>query len=220
MIVDPLPPTRDRLAVFSNPDYSYFRALQFEIINQLKLSGRVFDLGGGSHTIYAKNLGPGCTIEGLNLDPNTLPAYLHDANTVFPVADANYDTAISFNTFEHIEDDSFALTEFLRVLKPGGVFHIVVPFLYRVHGSPSDYNRRTAFWWESAFGKRGVPTDHVQIRPITWGRLTTAFSFLEKTRLKVLRKPILWMDMFIPGARHFISDYPMGYHISGTKPKA
>jgi SAM-dependent methyltransferase len=220
MIVEPLPPSRDRLSVFSNSNYTYFRSLQFEIINSLKLAGRVFDLGGGSHAIYAQNLGQDCVVEGLNLDPRTGPTYLHDANTPFPVASATYDMAISFNTFEHIEDDAFALGEFLRVLKPGGAFHIVVPFLYRVHGSPSDYNRRTVFWWENAFIKRGVPTDHVKIRPVAWGRLTCAFSFLEQTRLKFLRRLILRLDMLIPGARDDVRDYPMGYYISGTKPEA
>jgi SAM-dependent methyltransferase len=220
MIVEPLPLTRERLGVFANPDYSYLRALEFELIDRLKLDGRVFDFGGGSNTIYVKRLKLGRPVEGMNIDPRTEPTYLHDANTPFPIADATYDTAISFNTFEHVENDILALAEFLRVLKPGGRFHIIVPFLYRVHGSPSDFNRHTAFWWDNALARNGIPSEASRIEPMGWGRLTTAFSFLEYTRLRPLRKLPLWLDLVVPAARDYREDYALGYHISGTKPGA
>jgi SAM-dependent methyltransferase len=218
MIVDPQQPTRSRLKVFSNERYSYFRALQMELIDQLTLSGKVFDLGGGTNTIYAARMSLDHPIEGLNIDPGTGPAYLHDANTRFPIADATYDAGIAFNTFEHIEDDAFALGEFIRVLKPGASFHILVPFLYRVHASPSDFNRRTAFWWENALAARGVPSEFSRIQPMCWGRFTTAYSFLEYTRFRFLRKLPLWLDVLVPAARDDVRDYPIGYYISGTKP--
>jgi SAM-dependent methyltransferase len=220
MIVDPPPPTRERLAVFANPNYTISRSLQFEVIDSIRLTGRVFDLGGGSNVIYTQRLSSEQPPEGMNIDERTGAKFMHDANTPFPIADETYDAGVSFNTFEHIEDDAFALSEFLRVLKPGAPFHIMVPFLYRVHGSPSDYNRRTAFWWENALAKRGVPSANVTIRPMAWGRLTTAFSFLEQTRLKFLRRLLLLLDLFIPAARDDLRDYPVGYYISGTKPGA
>ena len=141
---------------------------------------------------------------------------LHDANTPLPIADAAYDTIISFNTLEHVRRDEFALSELVRILKPGGHLHIVVPFLYRVHASPSDYHRHTAFWWEAALEDLGIPPDKSRIEPIMWGRLTSAFSFLEYTRLRFLRRMPLWADLVVRGiADH---EYPIGYYISAKKP--
>jgi SAM-dependent methyltransferase len=129
-------------------------------------------------------------------------------------------TAISFNTFEYVEDGAFALSECLRVLKPGRQFHVLLPLLYKVQGSPSDFNRRTAFWWKSTFAKRGISSAKVEIRPFAWGRLTNAFSFVEDPRLKMLRQFFLRLDIALRGTRGDIRDYPISYHISGTKPGA
>jgi SAM-dependent methyltransferase len=44
---------------------------------------------------------------------------------------------------EHVRDPVRAVTELLRVLRPGGFLHIVVPFCHPFHGYPSDYQRWT-----------------------------------------------------------------------------
>jgi hypothetical protein len=49
-----------------------------------------------------------------------------------------------------------------------------------------------------------------------WGRMTTAFSFLEFTRLRFMRKMPLWGDIYIKGLG--VHENPLGYYVSGTKP--
>lgn len=216
MIVAPLTPSRARLKVFSDRSLSYLRSLEHELIPQIPLKGRVFDFGGGARAEYLKRLGPSGPIDSLNIDPSMRPTFVHDANTPFPIADRTYDTIISFNTLEHVRRDEFALSELVRILKPGGSIHIIVPYLYRVHAHPSDYHRHTASWWEEALDERGIPPDRSRIQPIMWGRITTSYSFLEFTRLRFLRRLPLWADLVIKGVAD--DEYPMAYYISGTKP--
>lgn len=218
MIVPPRPASRARMQAFADPRLSYLRALEYELLTEIHLEGRVLDLGGGHKTDYAKRLSCSGVIEGLNIDTAVEPTYVHDANTRFPIADATYDAAISFNTLEHIRSDEHALGELIRVLKPGATFHIVVPFLYRVHGSPSDYHRHTAFWWEEALARSRVPPEHSRIEPLVWGRFSTAFAFLEFTRLRALRKLPLLLDAVLGSAANGAAEHALGYYISGTKP--
>lgn len=51
---------------------------------------------------------------------------LADASSL-PIADATIDAVVSANLLEHIRDDTCALREFARVLRPGGCAAMVVP---------------------------------------------------------------------------------------------
>lgn len=59
--------------------------------------------------------------ESLNADSRLLKA---SAESI-PLDDNSVDLAISFNVFEHIPNPSNALSEIVRVLRPGGVFFTV-----------------------------------------------------------------------------------------------
>jgi SAM-dependent methyltransferase len=47
--------------------------------------------------------------------------------TRLPFADSSFDRVITSEVLEHIEADTAAITEFVRVLKPGGTFAATVP---------------------------------------------------------------------------------------------
>lgn len=215
MIVPPRRPTRDRLKAFDNKRHSYWRALTYEAVGSIELKGRALDFGGGADAGYVHLLRGAAIIDSLNIDARLRPTILHDANKPFPIEDRTYDSLISLNTLEHIFRDEFALAELVRILKPGGELHILVPFMYRVHASPSDYHRHTAFWWEEALARLGVDASRSRIEPIMWGRLTTAFSFVEFSRLRFLRRLPLWADMLVTGAAD--AEYPLGYYIKARK---
>jgi len=218
MIVSRRAPSRARLSTFADPRYSYLRALEHELIPTLELHGHVLDFGGGRKSTYLSLLRTnGCRIDSLNIDSTMEPTILHDANRPFPIADATYDTIISFNTLEHVRRDEHALGELVRVLKPGGLMHIVVPFLYRVHASPSDYHRHTGHWWDETLADMGITTENTRIEPLMWGRVTSAYSFLEYTRLRFLRRLPLWADLIVAGVAD--EEYPIGYYIRADKPR-
>ncbi|MFC3118384.1 methyltransferase domain-containing protein [Jhaorihella thermophila] len=60
-----------------------------------------------------------------------------------PAEDESFDWVVSFNTLEHIFDPRPTLTETFRVLKSGGTMVIAVPWMFRIHAHPDDYNRLT-----------------------------------------------------------------------------
>lgn len=62
-----------------------------------------------------------------------------------PYMDASFDAVLCLDVLEHIEDDSFALKEIWRVLKPGGRAIIMVPafrFLWGVQDVVAHHYRR------------------------------------------------------------------------------
>lgn len=58
-------------------------------------------------------------------------------------ADDRFDGCLALNLFEHLEDPHRALTEIKRVVKPGGMIVLLVPFSFPIHGYPQDYRRWT-----------------------------------------------------------------------------
>lgn len=61
-----------------------------------------------------------------------------------PFSDKTFDAVIAIEVFEHLRDPKLATSEMYRVLRPGGVVILTVPFMFRVHGDPHDYQRFTA----------------------------------------------------------------------------
>lgn len=63
-------------------------------------------------------------IEKLIGKSSMTPALLHAALPTLPFADASFDLVTCFLVMPHVPDDSVALTELARVLKPGGTLAI------------------------------------------------------------------------------------------------
>jgi SAM-dependent methyltransferase len=77
---------------------------------------------------------------------------------------ARFDLIIADQLFEHLRWPYRAGRNVLSMLKPGGVFVITVPFLVRIHASPTDCSRWTeeglnCFLQECGFDAAGIVTD-------------------------------------------------------------
>jgi SAM-dependent methyltransferase len=97
--------------------------------------GLAFDLGGGRGS-----LGPHVEAKGyryINLDirwfENGQPTIVGSAHEL-PFHDNVFDLVMSKDSLEHFLEPSKAVSEVHRVLKPGGVFIIWVPFIHGFHG--------------------------------------------------------------------------------------
>lgn len=62
---------------------------------------------------------------------------------LLPFKDDTFDAVISEAVLEHVRSPNLVVAEMYRVLKPGGVVCVAVPFLQGYHASPHDYQRWT-----------------------------------------------------------------------------
>ena len=231
MIFSPRRATWQRWRCLSTSQYSLLRGLEYEQIDGLCLRGRTLDMGGGQRNSYYHLLKIEGTLESVNIDPSMKPTLLADLNAPLPLATASYDNAISLNTFEHIRNDTLAIGETVRVLKPGGQLHMIVPFLYRVHGSPSDYHRHTAFWWVDFLFASGLSSETLTVEPLMWDPLSSAFSLVEFQfgRLRGMLKRLIMLVSVLSHTRwpnserlpdshgQYYAEYALGYYIHGVK---
>lgn len=158
-------------------DLSVLRSLEYELLDDLNLSGQLLDFGGGENANYrehAKKWARNCTYDSVNIDGKIRPTYLISPGQPLPIATNSYDHALALNTLEHVYEVEDALREILRVLKPGATLIATVPFLFRIHGHPDDFLRCTPSWWGRTLEKIGY-TD-VVITPILWGPFSSGLS--------------------------------------------
>jgi SAM-dependent methyltransferase len=213
-------PTIARWRRLSSTKYSILRALEYERIEGMKLAGLILDFGGGAKTSYNQLFSVDGTLESVNIDPGIEPTYLADLNKTLPIPSGRYDAVISLNTLEHVLSDRVAVDEMYRVLKPGGEAHIIVPFIYRVHGSPYDYHRHTATAWIEILTEAGFAHDTIRIEPFVFGgALTTSFSlveFLLPVPFHILARHLV---LFLPIVKRSSGnpDFPLGYYIQVKK---
>jgi glycosyltransferase involved in cell wall biosynthesis/SAM-dependent methyltransferase len=209
--------------------HSLLRALQYEAIGSLGLRGHTLDLGGGARNSYHDLLRVVGEIDSVNVDPDIRPTYLYDLDQPLPLRDESYDHVVSLNTFEHLRQDSLAIHEAIRVLKPGGSFHFLIPWLYRVHGSPNDFHRHTWSWWCCELESLGIAREDLFIEPLVWSRLATAASFFGATLPGRMLRALLLLPAVLRdamrdgdrladgGASRRLCDYALGYYVHGRK---
>ncbi|WP_448030809.1 class I SAM-dependent methyltransferase [Bradyrhizobium liaoningense] len=79
-------------------------------------------------------------LDGCGLDPRLL---VNGVGEHIPFPDQSFDAVISSNVLEHVADPAAVMKECFRVLRPGGVCHMVIPNF----GS----------WWEGHYGLLWLP---------------------------------------------------------------
>lgn len=178
----PLKPTwrRYKELFLRNSNISIYRAMEYEALSHLRYSGRILDFGGGDKAHYApamKSWISDGTYESVNITASMEPTYLLSPNDAIPVEAGTFDMVVSINTLEHVFHLQEVLKELIRVLNRDGTIVFAVPFLFRVHGCPDDYNRPTASWWKETLSRLGI--HELKITPLVWDVMTTGLSVTE-----------------------------------------
>jgi len=68
-----------------------------------------------------------------------------DVRSMPSIADGAYDAIFCSGVLEHVDDCHAAVAECYRVLRPGGLFLVRVPFNQRLHRVPQDFWRFTPY---------------------------------------------------------------------------
>lgn len=101
-----------------------------------------------------------------------------------PFDDATFDSAMATEVLEHCPDPLAVLRETHRVLRPGAVFFLTVPFLWPLHDVPYDEHRYTPFALERLLREAGFR--EVVVRPMGgWDA-----SLAQMLGLWALRRPM------------------------------
>jgi SAM-dependent methyltransferase len=233
MIISPRRLSWRRWWLLGTGKYSLLRQIEYEVLSDLRLEGDTLDLGGGANTSYRKIIDIAGELTSINISPDIVPTMVGDLNKPLPIASSRFDNILCLNTLEHIKEDTLAISEAFRVLKSGGKFYIIVPFIYRVHGSPFDFHRHTALFWENFIVNTGIQSKSFRIEPLVWDPLSTAFSLVEYSfGIAAIRRfirpiamlPALLMlsgkadgDRLATGVGERIADYALGYYLHGQK---
>lgn len=101
----------------------------------LPKSPRILDVGAGGRRIT-----PGIvTFDAMPGPDVDVVGDIHH----MPIGSEAFDCVFCTGTLEHVRDPWQAIREIHRVLKPGGIVHIDVPFIQGYHADPTDYWRFT-----------------------------------------------------------------------------
>lgn len=192
-----------------------------------ELTGVVLDLGGGGEPTYKRLL----TISGrfINMDriEEARPTVVGDLESTYPFATGCVDTAILFNTLEHVYDHQHVVNEMQRVLKSGGRALVYVPFIFPVHVHQTekflvdDYYRYTQSALTKMFAKAGFTK--IDIEPMGGLFLAIAEFLGILISCRLIRFPIFLSSMWLESLYRYLKPgvsaqrYPLAYFVVARK---
>ena len=151
-----------------------------------KISGNCLDVGCGSMP-YKQFFNQCQSYVGLEYESDIAkksfsPDFFYDGVT-FPFESDSFDSLVSFEVMEHVDDIEVFFSEIVRVLKPGGKIIVSVPFCWVEHEKPNDYRRFTKIGLEKYLEKKGFEIEYS--RKTTGALYTTLVNFVIILRSKL-----------------------------------
>ncbi len=139
------------------------------VLADLGPDARIVDLGAGGRKVSPRTV----CVDFLALHNTDLVADVQR----LPLRDDSVDAVIATGLFEHVEDVNALIAEIHRVVRPGGMAHIEMPFLQQYHDDPIDCRRMTVPGLAMEMERAGFETvrNGVHIGPTV--TLTTLWTY-------------------------------------------
>lgn len=146
-----------------------------------------------------------------------------DAHDLHMVENDSVDFVTSASVLEHVKYPQQVVKEIHRILKPGGVVYINVPFIFPFHADPVDFYRFTHKGidilcedfekLESGFNRGPASTMHHLLVHF----IAMLFSFNNKALYGVNVDLLKWLLFWVKYLDKFLANYSMAYVIhTGT----
>jgi SAM-dependent methyltransferase len=183
----------------------------------------VLNVGGGPRRYRSSDI-------NLNIGGFVNVDMIADAHQI-PLLDASVDSVICISVLEHVRWPEQVVAEMLRVLKPGGHLYAEIPFIFFIHGYPSDYRRYSYEGMRLLFGDLEGLEVGLSGGPISaWLQTTNiVLEDLLPSRWRIVRKAFnglyRWLLFPLKYIDHFYYPCPQrprvvcAYWVMGSKPK-
>ncbi len=132
-------------------------------------SGRLLDVGAGSSPYKELIMATGKITQYIKLDFAKSDYHKgHDLDLTWdgktiPLEPRCMDTVIMTEVLEHVHRPSELLQEVRRILRPGGVLFVTVPFIWPMHELPYDYHRFTPISLRAYLEEARFSVDYIRI---------------------------------------------------------
>lgn len=117
-----------------------------------------------------------------------------------PFKEACFDTVVCLEVLEHVAEPSQVIHEISRVLKPGGLGFISMPFLYPLHDAPYDFQRYTAYGLRRDAEKTGLEVINIQPtgHAVRTAGLLLCLALAGSAAASATPKNIFWLILAAP----------------------
>lgn len=182
------------------------------------LKGDVLDLASGASS-YENLLPLGINLTKTDLNPKDISTKVVDCDKHFPFENDSYDGVIFINALYTLKDRESFVKEVFRVLKPGGIFISISPFIANEMPEPHDYCRLT----HEGLSELMSVNRWVSVRITRIGeRFSASANLLHPAMLFTLVRVVVYglaliLDKVIPKRVTDRHPAPLGYTITAIK---
>ena len=201
--------------------YYAFRTAAVNPYEMLPENPIIFDIGSkDARGDYSFGLPPaGAKVICVDIEAGPGVDLVADAHNMTEVDDNSVDCVVTISTLEHVRYPQKVVAEIHRILKPGGIVYINVPFMFPFHADPDDYYRFShrgidilceAFErLDSGFDRGPASSMH----HLSVHFFAILFSFNSKTLYGINVDLFKWLFFWVKYLDKIIGNYKMAYVI-------
>ncbi len=136
--------------LLKNTRYYHFRAKYAKMIYLKYLNGRILEFGSGlgQNIFLDRDRAEGLEISDFSIDFSQKKG-IKVAKSIEKLKSNSFDSVLSVHSLEHLENPSYYLKEFYRILKPSGKLLIVLPDQFKnkpIKNFTSDIGKHFYSW--------------------------------------------------------------------------